>query len=550
LEIKSLGVITVNDELCYLSVAESARRIAAHSLSPVELTNAFLARIESLNPRLNAFLQVTSELALQQAHAAEAEIMRIGPRGPMHGVPFGLKDIYDTRAIRTSGHSALLRDRIPERDSACTERLYAAGAVLLGKLATHEFATGGPAYDLPWPPACNPWMLDRFPGGSSSGSGAAVAAGLLPAALGSDTAGSIRLPAAFCGLAGLKPTYGRVSKRGVLPLSWTLDTCGPLTWTVEDAALMLQTIAGHDSLDPTTSGRPVPDFSKQLSDGVDGMRIGIVRHFYEKDATASDETIAAMDDAAELLRSQGAKIIELTLPSLADYQACTRVIIVSEAFAIHREDLLARAELYSAVTRYRILPGALVSAADYANALRFQRVLAARTAQALANVDALITATTCGPAPVQAQMRPEANFSNPPLTNPFNAAQLPALSVCNGFSSQGLPLSMQIVGRAFDEATVLRIGHAYERASGWREQRPQLYPGETAIEPVDSDARLEDQGDATVDLYRMRAQAAGLQLDDQQLADLCQAMPHLEKMVARIPTERDYAQTPSTVYRG
>ena len=208
----------MTDELHYLSIAESARRIESKNLSPVELTEACLARSESLNPKLNAYLEITREFALEQARAAEAEVMRVGPRGPLHGVPFGLKDIYDTRGIRTTGHSALHQDRIPERDSVCTQRLYAAGAVLLGKLATHEFATGGPAYDTPWPPACNPWLLDRFPGGSSSGSGAAVAAGLVPAAMGSDTAGSIRLPAAFCGVVGLKPTYGRVSKRGVLPL--------------------------------------------------------------------------------------------------------------------------------------------------------------------------------------------------------------------------------------------------------------------------------------------------------------------------------------------
>ncbi|MFT5172856.1 MAG: aspartyl-tRNA(Asn)/glutamyl-tRNA(Gln) amidotransferase subunit A [Gammaproteobacteria bacterium] len=539
----------MTDELCYLSIADSARRIAAHSLSPLELTSALLARIELLNPRLNAFIEVTAELALEQARAAESEIMRLGPRGPLHGMPFALKDIYDTRGIRTTGHSALLRDRTPKKDSECTRRLYAAGAVLMGKLATHEFATGGPAYDLPWPPACNPWMLDRFPGGSSSGSGAAVAAGLVPAALGSDTAGSIRLPAAFCGLAGLKPTYGRVSKRGVLPLSWTFDTCGPLTWTVEDAAIMLQAIAGHDARDPSTSTQPVPDFSAQLGDGVDGMRIGIVRHLYERDARASDATISAMNDAVETLRKLGAKIVEVQLPTLAQYQACTRVIIISEAFAIHGADLRARPDLYSAVTRYRIMPGALVAAADYSNALRFQRVLATRTLDAMSNVDALITASTYGPAPVQAQMRAESNFSNPPLTNPFNAAQLPALSLCNGFCADGLPLSMQIVGRPFDEATVLRIGHAYERATVWRAQRPQLHPGEPAIAALASDAKLSDVDAASVQRYRSRAQAAGLDLDDQQLADLCQAMPHLEAMIAQIPADRDYDRSPGTVYR-
>ncbi|MCH9672436.1 MAG: amidase, partial [Gammaproteobacteria bacterium] len=526
------------DDLCYLTIAESARQIEARTLSPVELTQACLARIESTDPRLHAFLEVTGELALEQARAAEAEIMRVGPRGAMHGIPFGLKDIYDTRGIRTTGHSALLQDRIPTQDSACTERLYAAGAVLMGKLATHEFATGGPAYDLPWPPASNPWMLDRFPGGSSSGSGAAVAAGLLPGALGSDTAGSIRLPAAFCGLAGLKPTYGRVSKRGVLPLSWTLDTCGPLTWTVEDAAIMLQAIAGHDAQDPSTSGERVPNYREHLGAGVDGMRIGIARHLYETDATASAETISAMEEAAATLRGLGAKVVDVELPTLADYQACTRVIIISEAFAIHGEDLRARPDLYAAVSRYRILPGALVGAADYSNALRFQRELATRTSDVLTHVDAIITATTYGPAPVQAKMRAEANFSNPPLTNPFNAAQLPALSVCNGFSAEGLPLAMQIVGRAFDEATVLRIGHAYERATGWRERRPELLPGASAAEPVTSDASLDAFDQVSVQAYRTRAEAAGLNLDDQQLADLCQAMPHLEKMIERLPSGR------------
>ena len=537
------------DEICYLSIAECARRIKARTLSPVDLTEAFLARIATHDPDLHAFVEITAEFAREQALAAEAQITRLGPRGPLHGIPFGLKDIYDTRGIRTTGHSALHQNRIPEHDSACTERLYSAGAVLMGKLATHEFATGGPAYDLPWPPANNPWLLDRFPGGSSSGSGAAVAAGLVPAAMGSDTAGSIRLPAAFCGVVGLKPTYGRVSKRGVLPLSWTLDTCGPLTWTVEDAALMLQALAGHDSLDPSTSREPVPDYTAQLNNTIEGLRIGVVRHFYEADTRASDETIAAMDQAVACLQGLGAKPVEVTLPPLAEYQACTRVIIVSEAFAIHRENLLYRPELYSAVTRYRVIPGALVSATEYANALRFQRVLADRTATALRDVDVLITASTYGAAPVQAQMRAEANFSEPPLTNPFNAAQLPALSVCNGFSADGLPLSMQIVGRAFDEATVLRVGHAYELASPWRDQRPSLRPGPTTDEPVITGADCAALEASTLTHYASRARAAGLSLDEQQLADLCQAMPHLERMITRIPNVQDYDSTPSTVFK-
>jgi aspartyl-tRNA(Asn)/glutamyl-tRNA(Gln) amidotransferase subunit A len=543
------GANAMTDELSYLSIADAAQLIEDRSLSPIELTTALLRRIESLNPDLNAFLEVTDDLALAQARAAEAEIMRSGPRSPMHGVPFALKDIYDTSGIRTAGHSALLKDRVPQENSSCTEQLFAAGAVLMGKLATHEFATGGPAYDLPWPPACNPWLLDRFPGGSSSGAGAAVAAGLVPGALGTDTAGSIRLPAAFCGVVGLKPTYGRVSKRGVLPLSWTLDTCGPLTRTVADAALMLQTIAGHDPRDLSTSSKPVPDFSKQLHVGVDGMRIGVVRHFYESDATASDETVAAMDAAIETLRSLGAKIVEVELPPLADYQACTRVIIVSEAFAIHQHDLLSRPELYAAVTRYRIMPGALVTAAQYSNALRFQRVLAQRTVEAMHGVDALITATTYGPAPVQALMRAEANFASPPLTNPFNAAPLPALSMCNGFSIEGLPLAMQIVGHPFDEATVLRVGQAYERATSWRESRPSLEPGQVGLTPVAPGADVTRIDPTAIEHYGARARGVGLDLDAQQLADLAQAMPHLENMISRLPTERAYDMPPSTMFR-
>jgi len=536
-------------ELHYLSIAEASRLIAAGSVSPLELTAAFLARIEALNATLNAYLTITGERALEQARAAEADIARDGPRGPMHGMPFALKDIYDTRGIRTTGHSALLAERVPEADSACAERLAAAGGILLGKLATHEFATGGPAWDLPWPPACNPWRLDRFPGGSSSGAGAAVAAGLAPGALGSDTGGSIRLPAGFCGLAGIKPTYGRVSKRGVLPLSWTLDNCGPLTWTVEDAAILLQAIAGHDALDPSTCDVAVPDFRAGLEDGIAGMRIGVVRHFYESDCRASDATLAAMDASIEVLRALGATLLDVTLAPLDDYQACYRAIMLAESFAIHAADLRAHPERYSAVTRYRILPGAFLGAADLANALRFQRALTAQARAAMHGLDALLTATTYGPAPVQASMSRDAAFARPPLTNPFNIVQLPAMNVCNGFSAEGLPLGMQVVGHPFDEARVLRIARAYERETPWRDRRPALIAPEqsVAVEPFTVDPASIDP--ARFAHYRMLAQRAGLRLDDAQLAELCEAMTHVERLTARIPHARNYADCPSTVFR-
>ena len=540
----------MKNPLCHLNISECAREIASGKVSPVELTKAFLDVIEAQDTNINAFLEVTADLALAQARAAEDEIQQIGPRSPMHGVPFALKDIYDTRGITTTGNSALCRQRIPSEDSACAERLYSAGAVLLGKLATHEFATGGPSYDLPWPPASNPWLLDRFPGGSSSGSGAAVAMGMVPAALGSDTAGSIRLPAAFCGVAGLKPTYGRVSKRGVLPLSWTLDTCGPLTWTVEDAAIVLQTIAGHDPWDPSTSQRDVPNYTNALREDLNGIRIGLVRHFYTKDSPADEVTVIAMEEAVKTLEGLGATVFDVELPPLADYQAVTRIIIVSEAFAIHRKNLLSKPDLYGAVTRYRIMPGALVTAADYSNALRFQRVLADKMLCAMGSIDALLTATTYGPAPVQSQMRAETNFSRPPLTGPFNAAQLPALSVCNGFSAEGLPLGMQIVGRPFDESTVLHIGHAYELATSWRNQRPVPKKPERNLKPVAPGVVSGSVDSKALDQYRTRLEAQGIEIDEQQLFDLTEAMPYLEAMIARIPRDLCFNAIPSLIYPG
>ena len=539
----------MSQELCYLTIAEASRQIAAGQLSPVELTRAYLERIEALDPKLRAFITVTGDLAMQQAHAAERDIASQGPRSPMHGIPFALKDIYDTAGIATTGHSRLTRDRVPEANAACTERLLEAGGILLGKLATHEFATGGPSYDLPWPPANNPWLLDRFPGGSSSGAGAAVAAGLAPGAMGSDTGGSVRLPAAYCGLAGMKPTFGRVSKRGILPLSWSLDNAGPLTWTVEDNAIMLQIIAGYDPLDSSSANQPVPDYRAGLDAGVAGMRIGLVRHFYERDASAEPEARDAMNAAVDVLRALGAEIVEVELPSLDLFQVCNRIITMAEAFAIHEDSLINRPEDYGAVTRYRILPGAMISAAEYLAALRQQRECAEQTLAVLNTVDVLLTATTYGPAPVQASMRAEANFARPPLTNPFNLTQLPALSICNGYSADGLPLAMQIAGRRFDEATCYRVAHAYEQATPWRERRPQIL--EPAAETAVVDPRASGSGgDAARRAdYATLCQRLELGLDEAQFRDLAEAMPHVDAMVDRLRRDRPYTDEPSLIFR-
>ena len=305
----------------WLTVAEASDLIARRALSPVELTEACLRRIETLDPQIRAVVTPTGDRAMEQAHRAESEIANGRWRGPMHGVPFGLKDIYDTAGIRTAGQSRIAMDNVPAANAAAVDRLHEAGAILLGKLTTHEFARSGPAFDLPWPPARNPWDPSRVPGGSSSGSAAALAARFLPAALGTDTGGSIRGPAALCGVVGLKPSYGRVSRRGVMPNAFSLDHCGPMTRSVEDCAIVLGAIAGADPLDPTSAERPVPDYRSTLSDGVKGLRVGAIRHFWEEERPTSPAIRAAMEGAIEVLRGLHADVKEVRLRPIADYNA-------------------------------------------------------------------------------------------------------------------------------------------------------------------------------------------------------------------------------------
>src|SRR5580693_4018804 len=304
------------------TIAEAARAIAERQLSPVELTRACLDRVRKFDGELNAFVHLTEERALADARAAEALIMAHGPKGPLHGVPIGLKDIVDTKGIPTTCQSKLLQDNIPDADATCAEKLAAAGTILIGKTTTHEFADGGPSFDLPKPPARNPWNTEHFTAGSSSGTGAGVAVGLILGGIGTDTGGSIRGPAALCGIAGIKPTYGLVSRVGVLPLSFSMDHAGPMAWTVEDCALLLQGMAGHDPADPASADRPVPDFVSDIGKGVKGMRIGVVRHFFETDNPASPATLAGINHALDVFEHLGAEISDVTLSPLADYSAC------------------------------------------------------------------------------------------------------------------------------------------------------------------------------------------------------------------------------------
>ncbi|GAC1600333.1 MAG: amidase [Ramlibacter sp.] len=454
-------------------IAEAAALIGAGQVSPVELTEAALTRAEALQGTLHAFIRLTPERARAAARVAEQEIRAGRRRGPLHGIPYGLKDIYDVAGLPTTAHSRLLIDNVAAEDSAATARLEAAGMVLIGKLATHEFATGGPAFDLPWPPARNPWNPAHFTGGSSSGSGAAVAAGILPLALGTDTGGSIRMPAAYCGCVGLKPTYGRISRRGVVPLSYSLDHCGPMTATIEDAALALQALAGPDGRDPACADNPVPDYLRGLRDGVAGLRIGTTRAFNE--AVGVDaEQLRALHKVAEVFRELGAELVELELPLAELFHACGRAIAHSESFAIHRHDLIERPRDYARVTRERLMLGAFVTGFQVVQAHRLRRVLIAQVDALFGRCDAVLTAAIPG-----AAGRLEAIDTNPwrkaqPITTVFNVTGHPAICQPCGMSAGGLPLSLQLVAPAFAEALLLRVAQAYEQATSWHRMRPQL----------------------------------------------------------------------------
>lgn len=460
-----------------LTIAGASRALKGRTLSPVDLLEATLEQIRRCDPVLNAFVLLTEARARADAERAHREIADGRLRGPLHGAPYGLKDIIDTQGIRTTCHSRLLIDNVPTRDARVATLLHEAGGVLLGKLATHEFATGGPAFDLPFPPARNPWNPACFTGGSSSGSGAAVASGMLPLALGTDTGGSIRLPAAYCGVAGIKPTYGRVSRRGVAPLSFSLDHIGPLCWTVEDCALSLGVLAGFDAADPGSADLPVPDYAAALDGGVSGKTIGYVRAFSEG---ASDDMAAGIEAALAELSRLGARIVEVELPGMALFQAAYRAICGAEGFAVHAHDLRTRPDLYARVTRERLMVGAFVTGEDYVQGQRLRRELTASVDRALRDVDLLASAAILTPAPRLEDVDTSPLRRAAPITVPFNITGHPALSLCCGYGTGGLPLALQLVGRPFDEARVLGIGHAYERATRWRERRPMIAPSAAA----------------------------------------------------------------------
>jgi aspartyl-tRNA(Asn)/glutamyl-tRNA(Gln) amidotransferase subunit A len=463
----------VND-LHWITVAEAAGAIAARNLSPVELMEALLERIARLDPKLNAFIRLDADAAIHAARAAEAEIASGRQRGPLHGVPVGIKDIIDVAGLPTTCHSKLLIDNIASTDAVCVSRLRGAGAIVLGKLSTHEFAIGGPSFDLPWPPARNPWNTDHHPGGSSSGSGSGLAAGLFPMALGSDTGGSVRNPASACGIVGLKPTYGLVSRRGVFPLSFTLDHVGPMTRTVADNALMLGVIAGHDPLDPGSAATPAGHYTSALERGARGLRVGFVRHFHEEDMPADPEVAAALEHVARTLQTLGAEIRDVRLPTLGEFAAVNRVILQSEAWAIHGQWLRERPGDYGQLARRRLMSGAFLSAGDYVQAARRRLEMIGAVEAVLREVDILLCASA---------MEPPCRIDDPEAVErtyprqarmPFNVTGHPAVAMMSGLSSGGLPLSVQFVGQYFAEATLFQVARAWERAAEMENKHPPL----------------------------------------------------------------------------
>ena len=537
-------------DLHWLTIAQAARLIERRRLSPVELTDALITRIETLDPQLNAFLLPTPDRARAQARAAEREIMAGNYRGPLHGIPFGLKDIYCTAGICTTSHSRICADYVPNEDATTVTRLYQAGGVLLGKLATHEFAHGGPSFDLAWPPARNPWNREHFTGGSSSGAGAAIAAGFVPGAMGSDTGGSIRGPAALCGIVGLKPTYGLVSRAGVYANSFTFDHAGPMTWTVEDCAIMLQALAGHDAKDPASADREIPDYRAALTGDIRGLRIGILRHLYEEDLTVSPEVHAALDEAYAVFRSLGATLEDVRIRPAADYYAVKITIAESEQYAIHEEELRRRPDEFGADFLGRALPAILYGSADYVQAQRERRVMLAQMAPVYAKYDVLLAPTAASPAPRLDSWRTIRFWQQASLTTPFNVTGGPALAQCMGFTPAGLPLSLQLVGRPFDEATVLRAAHAYETATAWRRRRPMLDPAasfSTALPPTPAPEPVNDP--ALRDRVMAACRRAGLSLNDDQITMICGAAPYVTAMTERLRRERDFREEPANIFR-
>ena len=467
------------DDLCYRTINEVAQLVESGQLSPVELTKAHLDRIEATDTSLNSFITLLADRALEQASVAEEEITGGAYRGPLHGIPIGLKDLYYTRNIRTTVGSRILRDFVPDYDAAVVERFDGAGAVLLGKLQMHEFALGATSVNPHDGPAHNPWDVSRITGGSSGGSGSAVASGQCMAALGSDTGGSIRIPAGLCGIVGMKPTFGSISRYGVHPLSWSLDTVGPMTRSAHDAAIVMNALVGHDSRDPSSAGVSEQDFTLGIADGIAGLKIGIPEDFFYD--VIDSEVSAAICQAAGVLAELGADVESCSIPALNHCLGISSAILVTEAAETLFPHIRDCPGVIGSDVRARLYLGAMTPAVDYIKAQRARAAYNEQLAEAMETYDLLMAPSAAIGAPridqefVEVGGRQENALSlMSRLTRAFNLTGQPTVSVPCGFTSDGMPIGMQLAGRMWDDAVVLRAAHTYESATEWHTRRPLI----------------------------------------------------------------------------
>jgi aspartyl-tRNA(Asn)/glutamyl-tRNA(Gln) amidotransferase subunit A len=464
-------------DLTTLTMRDAADAVRARELSPVDLVEAFLARIEAVDATITSYILVAADRARASAKAAEAEIVAGQYRGPLHGLPFAVKDNYYTRGIRTCANSRVLLDHVPDFDATPVARLRAAGAILLGKLNTWEYGTTmGPVYhDLPYPHPKNPWNPEHFTGGSSTGAGAAVAARTALFALGSDTGGSVRLPAAACGLQGLKTTAGLVSRYGIQPNCWALDVAGPLCWNIWDCAAVLQTIAGHDARDPSSVDRGPSDYLGALEGGVKGLRVGFIADLDLDGVHPDPAMLGNLAKAAAVFEQAGAALVPFALPEpLMRYRRAASVINWTESYAIHEHDFREHGDKMGRALADKMMAGFSVRAVDFIAAERERRLLTEANARMMETVDLVLMPGNFHTAARLDDASGMTAYTADTAMTPFNMSGHPALSFCTGFDAEGLPTSAQLVGRWFDEATILRAAHAYERATPWRDRFPML----------------------------------------------------------------------------
>ena len=466
-------------ELCYMSAGQLSGLIKSKDVSPVEVVGAHLARIDALEPTLNSFITLLPDQAMAAARQAEVEIGEGKYRGPLHGIPLGLKDLYYVKGVRNTSGSRIFDDFIPDYDCTIAARFKEAGTILLGKLNLHQFAFGPTGENLDYGHMHNPWDPELIAGGSSGGSGSAAAAGQCTLTMGSDTGGSIRIPSALCGLAGLKPTYGRLSRYGITPLSWSLDHPGPMCRTVEDCALVMNALAGYDPNDPASANVPVPDFTQALTGNIKGLRVGVPKEYFE--VPVDPQVEKAVRKAIDHLGELGATVTEVSWP-MCNYSApISTTVLYAEATAYHADLVRTRGAQMAPAVRLRMEAGFFISADQYLQAQRARTLFTQSSRELLDQVDLLvgpmepITAHKIGD--TQVQVGEHTVGSNPALTQftrPFNINGFPAMTVPCGFSNEGLPIGLQLAGRPFDEATVLRAAHAYEQATDWHSRRPPV----------------------------------------------------------------------------